>query len=179
MSRTLSEAKLGLTPIISVGALSYQPSCGDRGVSFRRSSLQFNIRPARLRAGQSLLRLRAASSLDSLLTRVAHRCARKRRPGFAPTASDRTARMGDGYGSAGLPAGRRVRPIRPCGRRPRTTCQLARRGDVGRCSVLSPWPACPPRRATDTPDIRPVAWRWRAGPGPGLARSAECREHDR
>ena len=50
----------------------YQPVRGDLGVSSRRSSLQFNIRPWRASAlGNPLLRLRLLRRTDSLRTRVA------------------------------------------------------------------------------------------------------------
>ena len=59
MSRTLSIGKTGPGPGFLSQALPLsQPSCGDLGVSLRRSSLQFNIRPWRISAlGNPLLRL--------------------------------------------------------------------------------------------------------------------------
>ena len=59
MSRTLSIDKIGPGPGFLGQALPLsQPSCGDLGVSLRRSSLQFNIRPWRISApGNPLLRL--------------------------------------------------------------------------------------------------------------------------
>ena len=59
MSRTLSIDKIGPGPGFLGRALPpSQPSCGDLGVSLRRSSLQFNIRPWRISAlGNPLLRL--------------------------------------------------------------------------------------------------------------------------
>ena len=64
MSRTLSIDKIGPDPHIEGQALSlYQPACGDLGVSLRRSPSQFNIRPWRFLAGQSVATAGAASSI--------------------------------------------------------------------------------------------------------------------
>ena len=66
MSRTLSIGKIGPGPSLSLesGPFLYIHSrCGDFGVSFRRSSLQFNIRPWRSLAGQSVATAGATSSI--------------------------------------------------------------------------------------------------------------------
>ena len=60
MSRTLSRGKTGPDPdYFGVRPFPHiNHPCGDHGVSFRRSSLQFNIRPWRVSAlGNPLLRL--------------------------------------------------------------------------------------------------------------------------
>ena len=65
MSKTLSRGKSGPGPSISLksGPFLYINSrCGDFGVSFRRSSLQFNIRPWRSLAGQSVATAEASTS---------------------------------------------------------------------------------------------------------------------
>ena len=79
------------------------------GVSFRRSSLQFNIRPWRIRAGQSVATAGVVSSSDSLSTRVAPDGARKKGD-WNPPQRPRIYR--DAGEMALCPdAGRRLRPL--------------------------------------------------------------------
>ena len=96
MSRTLSIGKVGPGPDILGQALSLsQPSCGDLGVSFRRSSLQFNIRPWRISAlGNPLLRLGLPRRNDSLCTRVAPAALAKKETGVRPNGLGFGRRMG-------------------------------------------------------------------------------------
>ena len=96
MSRTLSRGKVGPGPDILGQALSLsQPSCGDLGVSFRRSSLQFNIRPWRTSAlGNPLLRLGLPRRNDSLCTRVAPAALAKKETGVRPNGLGFGRRMG-------------------------------------------------------------------------------------
>ena len=96
MRRTLSRGKVGPGPDILGQALSLsQPSCGDLGVSFRRSSLQFNIRPWRTSAlGNPLLRLGLPRRNDSLCTRVAPAALAKKETGVRPNGLGFGRRMG-------------------------------------------------------------------------------------
>ena len=96
MSRTLSIDKIGPGPGFLGQALPLsQPSCGDLGVSFRRSSLQFNIRPWRISAlGNPLLRLGLPRRNDSLCTRVAPAALAKKETGVRPNGLGFGRRMG-------------------------------------------------------------------------------------
>ena len=81
MSRTLSIGKVGPGPGFLGQALSpSQPSCGDLGVSLRRSSLQFNIRPWRIsELGNPLLRLGLPRSIRQSMDAGGAFGARKKR----------------------------------------------------------------------------------------------------
>lgn len=138
MSRTLSIDKIGPGPDFLGQALALsQPSCGDLGVSLRRSSLQFNIRPWQSLAGQSVATAEAASSSRQPLCACGTLGARKKDPGFASTASDPTAfrvigLCSDDCGAAvwrGGPLCSALFRHEPHG--PYPTGEFARRGHIG------------------------------------------------
>ncbi len=134
MSRTLSIGKIGpgLRSFELGQALSLsQPSCGDLGVSFRRSSLQFNIRPWRIRCWA--IRCYGWGYLvDSTVCVRGWRLGRsqKKRLGFAPTASDRTAGW-DVMRYVGSGLRRSLAVLDHAAYRPAPARELARRRDVG------------------------------------------------
>ena len=98
MSRTLSIDNIGpgldsFEP--GSGPFSISPSCGDLGVSLRRSSSQFNIRPRRISAlDNPLLRLGLPRRNDSLCTRVAPAALAKEKTGVRPNGLGSDHRMG-------------------------------------------------------------------------------------
>ena len=96
MSRTLSIGKVGPGPDFLGQALALsQPSCGDLGVSFRRSSSQFNIRPWRISTlGNPLLRLGLPRSIRQSSVADGALGARKKRSGVSPNGLGSGRRMG-------------------------------------------------------------------------------------
>ena len=137
-------------------------------MSFRRSSLQFNIRRgARLSAlGNPLLRL-GLPRRSTVFWRGWRIAALAKSLGLAPTASGRTAGMGDGYDSAGRPAASRRQA--DSAMRPTAQTHTPARAPWRRspCSCSGPWPACPPA-AQPLPDAL-----GRMAPGaPGSGRPA-------
>ena len=182
MSRTLSRGKVGPGPDILGQALSLsQPSCGDLGVSLRRSSLQFNIRPWRTSAlGNPLLRLGLPRSKRQSRARGWRLAAlAKKRDWGSPQRPRISAEGWDGsrYAGAAFPKASRSRPcglspstsMRARGRSRRWPCSCGRRARASRARLLDePSHAlggmAPRRRG-------PATWP--------LARSFECGEHPR
>ena len=149
--------------------------CGDHGVSFRRSSLQFNIRPWRVSAlGNPLLRLGLPRRLTVFWRGWRIAALAKRRTGIRPNGLGSNRRDGDGYDSAGRPAASRHQADSTM--RPTAQTQHASSRAVATLALFlfSPLASMSSRRATSrrTPL---VAWRLARGSGTWpLARSLEC-----
>ena len=132
MSRTLSIGKTGPGPGFLGQALPLsQPSCGDLGVSLRRSSLQFNIRPWRISAlGNPLLRLGLPRSIRQSRVAGGALGARRKRAWGSPQRP--RIRPQDGMDRA-MPArpSRRLAVLDHAAYRPAPARELAGGGDVG------------------------------------------------
>ena len=122
-------------------------------MSLRRSSLQFNIRPWQLpAAGQSVATAGATSSIrQSAHADGAFGARKKKRLGFAPTASDRTVGW-DGSRYVGETSSKIIRS-RPCSRPPSTSMRARGRWRRWPCSCGRPGRACP--RAAAPASSRP------------------------
>ena len=139
ISRTLSRGKIGPGPSFWGQALSLsQPSRGDLGVSLRRSSLQFNIRPWQLpAAGQSVATAGATSSIRQSAHADGAFGARKKRDWGSPQRPRIEPLDGmDRAMSAASPHGLRV--LDHAADRPDPARELPGGGDVGLVLVDAP-----------------------------------------
>ena len=154
-----------------------QPSSGNLGVSLRRSSSQFNIRPWQpALLGNPLLQLGLPRRNDSLWTRAAPAALAEKRLGFAPTASDQTTGWDESrYVVTAFPKTSRFRQCSrlpststrargrwrrwpcPCGRRARASLPACRR------ALSRLWP-----RIFSPQGPGPVPWQ-----GPSSAASSQ------
>lgn len=108
-----------------------QPSCGDLGVSFRRSSLQFNIRPWRISAlGNPLLRLGLPRSIRQSVYAGGALGARRKRAWGSPQRPRIGPRDGMDRAMSGRPS-RRLAVLGHAAYRPAPACELAGGCDVG------------------------------------------------
>ena len=132
MSRTLSIDKIGPGPGFLGQALPLsQPSCGDLGVSLRRSSLQFNIRPWRISAlGNPLLRLGLPRSIRQSRVAGGALGARRKRAWGSPQRPRIRPQDGMDRAMSGRPS-RRLAVLDHAAYRPAPACELAGRRDVG------------------------------------------------
>ena len=125
---------LPITPDFRGQALSLsQPSCGDLGVSLRRSSSQFNIRPWQPSLlGNPLLRLGLPRRSDSLSTRVAPAALAEKEAGVSPNGLGSGRRMGCECHDVGLARHCDVLgALDHAADRPAPARELAGGGDVG------------------------------------------------
>ena len=171
MSRTLSIDKIGPGPGFLGQALPLsQPSCGDLGVSLRRSSLQFNIRPWRISAlGNPLLRLGLPRSIRQSRVAGGALGARRKRAWGSPQRPRIRPQDGMDRAMSGRPS-RRPSVLDHAAYRPAPACELAGRCDVGLVPVDAAPPASPraSSRAFGCPWPRAFSPRGRVpGPWPG------------
>lgn len=132
MSRTLSIDKIGPGPGFLGQALPLsQPSCGDLGVSLRRSSLQFNIRPWRISAlGNPLLRLGLPRSIRQSRVAGGALGARRKRAWGSPQRPRIWPQDGMDRAMSARPS-RRLAVLDHAAHRPAPARELACGGDVG------------------------------------------------
>ena len=132
MSRTLSIGKTGPGPGFLSQALPLsQPSCGDLGVSLRRSSLQFNIRPWRISAlDNPLLRLGLPRSIRQSRVAGGALGARRKRAWGSPQRPRIRPQDGMDRAMSGRPS-RRLAVLDHAAHRPAPARELAGGGDVG------------------------------------------------